>query len=77
MDLLLAEEGVVVEVQLGVDGEHLSVGMRGGGRGDHQRIDLHQGGIPRPEQGVDGHHRLDRLADLLADMLESAAVRFS
>ncbi len=59
-NVFMAVKGVVVEVHLGVQRRDLAAG------GNHQRVDLDDGGIQFVEGFVHGEHELDRRADLLA-----------
>jgi hypothetical protein len=60
LDVLVAEQRVLVEVHLGVEGQHPAVA------GDHQRVDLDQAGIEVGEGAVHGQHQLDRRRHLPA-----------
>ena len=58
--VLVAEQGVVVEVHLGVERDHLAAA------GHHQRVDFDDAGVELGEGPVHGGDELDAGADLLA-----------
>src|SRR5690606_19031033 len=60
LDVLVPEQGVLVEIHLGIERQELAVA------GDHERIDLDQAGVEAGEGLVDAAQELDRGADLLA-----------
>ena len=65
LDVLVAEQRVVVEVHLGVERDDVA------GAGDHQRVDLDQRGVEIGERLVEGEHELDAGVDLLAFHLQA------
>ena len=60
LDVLVAEQRVVVEVHLGVERDHVARA------GDDQRVDLDQRAVELDEGLVEAAHHLDERADLLA-----------
>ena len=63
-DVLLAVEGVVVEIELGVEGDDLAVG------GDGERIDLHEGAVGFDVEIPEGGEKLHGLVHLRAAQIE-------
>ena len=63
-ELRVAEQGVVVEADLGVEGEQLA------GLGDDERVDLDQAAIERDEQLAERLHELLGRADARAGEVE-------
>ncbi len=59
-DVLVAEERVVVEVDLGVERDHIA------GAGDDQRVDLDHRGVERGEGAIHAEHELVAACDLIA-----------
>ena len=62
----MTEQGVVVKVELGIDGNHLPIGIRRTCRGDHQRIDFSERCILGQVERRQLHHGIGRLCHLLA-----------
>ena len=62
----MTEHGVVVKVELGIDGNDLPIGMRCACRGDHQRIDFSERCILGQVERRQFHHGISGLCHLLA-----------
>ena len=66
LDRGLAEERVVIELELRIEREHATVGVLLVGWRDDERIDFDEARVLLAEDLRDLHHDVDRLADLLA-----------
>ena len=67
LQVRLTEQGIVIQIDLGVQGDQLAPG------GHHQRIDLHQVGVARHEEPVEPGHDLTQGLDLVAGQAETEA----